>query len=1034
MCLRAGGNGADTHKTGGAIERKHSEFQASQGAGVPQVETAAPEAEMSPEQIQEKQSQHAEAHAALDPTGAKGTTSIDPADYSEDTQALDHYRVAASTESLGANDSSKEIAEGHRKIAKQRAEKMSPEEHEELSAQLREHELHDDADHHEKTAGEQRALQAEKDEVAAGAEKVGKDVEERAEKERLKDEAVGSEFDTMMEETEGVEEELSAKEAKEKFKEDDPHAHAVEEWEAGKAEAEEAHAKKTEEFKAGVDEKHEADVSKWEEQTEASLEKYVKDVESHKAKVDASHEKKHKEWSKKKKDRESWEQRVEKHRQKKPEPPKPYTGKKPNAKDYDLPKQGKKFDTAVAKHKKAEAKAKKDKAKHTAKVHAHRAEGVALNKQRPDVPGKEPKHPGHKKGAPKPPKKTAKPKHPGHKKGAPEAPKHADRPKAEDFEMKKPSSASEKAQHVEYTQQAKTARENIQSHLENNPDLSDEDREKLQAAHEALGAHADSERMPTKEQSTEAKKMGQVAGKHGKAAYESPEEAAPEEESRPPETDIEKIQHADHKAKAQQMRDNIQSHLDAIQKDPNLSPEQKSSQTERLQQIHTTLEAHTQLDHMPTNEQASEMKELTKLAGEHGKKPYEEEATPEAKQAKPAASRGRGRDWAAAFGRGAAAGSRIAESARTGTGAGAVGSQALGIAAGGVASAGESLLHKPARGAMEQQKKQAELDTKAEQAARKKETKAATKEATVKSTSSSTPKSASASSASKVPVDKSSKTTESTSSKTTESTSANTTTETEPEKGKEGTKYWKKQSEKSAAQAKEIAEGMSDEQLQKRIDEESKKGGHSRTSGDISRPGGPSALHAHLLKIQRERNKATKEATVKGLYLDLGADLDLIKAVTPPNAGTVTESGKRAQRKIKESYAKHPVGVMGGAGTVMEDDPDVGNNWQHSEEDSVEAELEEKVRNQDDEEDEATKSVAIMLLKSLRTVAEEDVARSRHNPTEVVFMREVLGYNETDIRKGLVSITGRNRHRFHEWMLDRMYKSVGTMMENMNFG
>ncbi len=903
MCLQAGGNGANDHKVGGAIERKHSDWQASQGAGAPQVETAAPESAMSPEQAQEKRSQHAEAAATLDPRGTQGTISTKSDDYPDDSHPLDHYRVAEATEAAGGgNDSSKEIAEGHRKIARERAEKMSPEEHEELSAQLREHDLHDDADHHEKTAGEARALQEEK---------------------------VGEEFDTMMEETTGVEEELAQKEEteraveqvgkdvesdaarKKQLKEDDPHAHATEEWEAGKVKAEEKHVKSTEKFKAGVDKKHAKATEAHEKKTKAAEAKHEKAVESHKKGVDKAHDKATKEWEKKDKEAKAWEDLAEDHKQREPEKPVP-PGPKP-AGDLTTASGQK----ALEDHKTAVKDHAVDKAKHKSQKEAHSAEKVALRKQKPKAHGKKPKHPGHKKGAPKKPTKAAAPKHPGYKTGAPEKPEHKEAPKAEDFDMKKPASAAEKAAHTDYTSQAKTSRENIQSHLEKNPDLSDEEREKLTSAHEALGAHAEAERIPTKEQSAEAKKMGQVAGKHGKEGYQSPEDKAaakqvdkdkataaePAEESRAPETDIEKIQHADHKAKASQMRDNIQSHLDAIQKDPNLSPEQRQSQVDRLQQIHTTLEAHTELEHLPTSEQAGEMKELTKLAAEHGKQPYEAEAAPEGKTKTAAEPKGRSVDWAAKFGRAARAGSAVARAAQGPESAGQLAPQALGAAAGGVMQTGENLLHKPAARAMEQRRRQSALDEKAAASASKKSAKA-----------------------------------------------------------------------------------------------------------------------------------ATKEAIVKGLYLDLDADLDLIKAVTSPNAGTVTESGKRAQRKIKESYAKTPVGVMGGAGIAMVDDPDVGAKWHHDEDDSVEAELEEEVRNQDkdEEEEDTNKAMAMSILKSLQGAAAADVARFRHNDSEVVFMRDVLGYNESDIRKGLASITGRNRHRFHEWMLNRMYTSVDSMMGSMN--
>lgn len=859
-CLRAGGNGAETHKVGGAIERRHAEWRASQGAGAAQTETAAPESKMTPEEAQETVQDAVASSRELDPKYTKGTTSTDPDFYPPDSKPFDHYKVAAAHEAMGGgNDSAKEIAEGHRAIARQRAEKLSADEHAELANQLREAGLNDEADHHDKQAGEARAREKE---------------------------SVDTEFDTMMEDTEGVEQDVQATEAARKEAAELGPRMEKQKEEAAAAEK----TKKDEEARLKDEDPHAHAMKEWEQKKSEIDEKHQQQLEEHKSKIDKEHEKAVKEWEGKKKERDAWEKLKKEHAEKKPVPPEPVTSERPQAKDYalDTPEGKKKFEADVKAHEKAQDQYKKDKAKHKSKTHAHKAEGIALNKQRPPMPGKKPKKPSYTKGAPK-------------------KPEYPEQPKAEDYEMKKPQSAAEKASHAEYTQSAKTARENIQSHLENNPDLSDEEKQKLQAAHEALGAHAEAERMPTKEQSSEAKKMSQVAGKYGKEAYQSPEDKAAEKEAekkateeapRPPASDLEKIQLTDHKSKAQQMRDNIQSHIDAIQKDPSLSPEQQSAQVEKLQQIHDTLESHTQLENMPSSEQQAELKELTKLAGEHGKKPAEAPEGEEAQQQKPAReAKGRPKDWAAAFGRGAHLGSNIAESMRTGTGAAQGTMAGVSAAAGGVVSAGDSLLATPSRNAVEARKKAADQEAEAAQ--------------------------------------------------------------------------------------------------------------------------------------KKNKQVSKEEETVKGLYLNLDADLDLLKAVTPPNVGSSTLSDKRAQRKTKESYAKNPVGVMGGSGIAMYDDPDVGKQWKHDEEDSVDAELEEEVRNQEEDED-AEKSVAVVLLKSIRGVAEQDAKRYRPNESEVVFMRDVLGYNESDIMKGLVGIRGRDRHRFHEWMLDRMYKSLGSMMECVN--
>ena len=48
--------------------------------------------------------------------------------------------------------------------------------------------------------------------------------------------------------------------------------------------------------------------------------------------------------------------------------------------------------------------------------------------------------------------------------------------------------------------------------------------------------------------------------------------------------------------------------------------------------------------------------------------------------------------------------------------------------------------------------------------------------------------------------------------------------------------------------------------------------------------------------------------------------------------GRDTKTGKRAARAYNESFDQQPVGVMGGDGRA--DDPDVGNQPRHSEQDA----------------------------------------------------------------------------------------------------
>jgi len=887
-CVDAGGvpPGSDTHRVGGATEQKHAEYRARQGAGAPQVETAAPAEEQTTEAAQQKIQEAAPHATTLDPMAKQGVTSTDPKDYPPDSHPMEHYKVAAALEAHGG-DSAKEVAEGHRKIARERSKDMTSDQHAEIAEQLHAADFADHAQYHEQQADQKRAIEEEARGEAEGlAEKIeGKPPEaEKPEEYKQSPDVIGE----------------RAKEAKEEVKDkrtemaDEPHAQALQDWEEEKKDIEAKHEeaiaahkeetkKQEEEWEQGplrehkekVDAEYEAKVKEWED-------KHAAVVEEHKAKIDEEHSAKVKEWADKKKAHEDHKAKEKAHKDNAPEKPKPFTQPKPKASDYD---DMKKFD----KDKGAWEKAKKDHARemavHKTKKFAHDTEARSLAKQRPPAPGRAPGKPSYA-GAPKKEAKPKKPTKADYAKGAPAKPKPKEKPKkpempekpkAEDFMEKKPTSPAEKATHQDHTQRAQQAQDNIRSHLDGNPDVSPEDRKKLEQVHEGLEAHLGLDRMPSKEQAAELKQLEKLGGTHSKQGYEAPQE----EEVRPPETAMEHAQLADHKAQVETLRSNIQSHLDAMEATDiaGMSMDQKEALTNKLTKLLGSLDKHAQLNTLPTSEQASELKEISKLAGEHGKKGYEPPKEGKAPAEKPAKMPKM--NLAGAFQSGRRAGEAMARAAQDPYGAGGLGTQTLNAGVSGALRAGGTLLNTPRR-----------------------------------------------------------------------------------------------------------AQG----------------------------------------KRPYDSSKASDEATaerqtMKGLYLDPEDAQSIFKAVNSPNMGTTTDSDKRAQRKMKESYAKQPVGVMGGAGVAMEDDPDVGRQWKHSEEDSIDAELEEERKKKEDE-----KEKSLEVLKSLRMQIHEELNMCKHNPAEVEFMRDVLGYDEDAIHKGLVTICGKDRQRFHEWSLGRLNKSLSDML------
>lgn len=196
---------------------------------------------------------------------------------------------------------------------------------------------------------------------------------------------------------------------------------------------------------------------------------------------------------------------------------------------------------------------------------------------------------------------------------------------------------------------------------------------------------------------------------------------------------------------------------------------------------------------------------------------------------------------------------------------------------------------------------------------------------------------------------------------------------------------------------------------------------------------------------------ATKKAPAKGAEveqsamktqksLELYIDLDIIKAVQSPNIGTTTPTESRARIQHESSYAKRPVGVAN-EGIVTEDDPDQGKKWPHSDEDSVEADVDAKLKEKEEDEEETEDTTVeksyfvapdpLAFLKSLNSEVREELKRVLPTDMEASFMVEVLGHDPALVSKGQTSITGKDRHRFNEWMHGRLSNSISSLNERV---
>jgi hypothetical protein len=177
--------------------------------------------------------------------------------------------------------------------------------------------------------------------------------------------------------------------------------------------------------------------------------------------------------------------------------------------------------------------------------------------------------------------------------------------------------------------------------------------------------------------------------------------------------------------------------------------------------------------------------------------------------------------------------------------------------------------------------------------------------------------------------------------------------------------------------------------------------------------------------------------------MNLYLDIDLMKAGAGQGVSGGRDSNKtarRVKREYDESFNRMPVGVMGGDGKP--DDPDKGPRHTHSEEDSLDEELEEK-RQQDnklsaernligeDEEDEkkkepTAKSLLDDTLDALHSIVQKSLNRYVINPVEQQFFEE-QGYTKDDIIKGKARFDVRTKEQYDGWLMNRMRKSMSDL-------
>lgn len=227
---------------------------------------------------------------------------------------------------------------------------------------------------------------------------------------------------------------------------------------------------------------------------------------------------------------------------------------------------------------------------------------------------------------------------------------------------------------------------------------------------------------------------------------------------------------------------------------------------------------------------------------------------------------------------------------------------------------------------------------------------------------------------------------------------------------------------------------------------------------------GAAGFGHHLLhnrnvdKENAEAKKQAKKTPKKGAEVEQSAmkslDLyiDLKKAGGQGPMGTTnTPTPERAKVKHEASYAKQPTGVAN-EGLVQDnedenEDEKIEKKFKSKaqqkymyaaaergdiDEDVVE-EFSDKTKNFKKLPEHIKKSFAPAseMLKSLNQKISEEIRAATPSSLEAEFMVDVLGYNVSEVRKGLCFIKGRDRHRFNEWAAERLSKSISNLQQRL---
>jgi hypothetical protein len=305
-----------------------------------------------------------------------------------------------------------------------------------------------------------------------------------------------------------------------------------------------------------------------------------------------------------------------------------------------------------------------------------------------------------------------------------------DKAKQRVYQPRKPETAQENIHRDAHRHEAQSMADKLRSHIENNPDMDESDREEMKKLHEELMTHAHLEHVPDKQHKYELRTISQRArqlGGHedynekkakaeakeskvraGEAKQQAREQAKAEREQakkdkqaereqakkdkaagkskdrtfKSPENAMEHAQVDSHRRRAHQMKQNIMSHL---KHNKNMDPNTRKY-LEDMVKPGGELDAHANTDFVPDAEHSKNLRQIQGAVKDFSSKPHPND------QPEKAGAKGKGTSFEQAWKRGGHVGEQLASAGASSGAGGAFVPMLTSKPIGGIITGGHKLL------------------------------------------------------------------------------------------------------------------------------------------------------------------------------------------------------------------------------------------------------------------------------------------------------------------------------------------------------